>query len=66
MITAAISAAITAVLSFFGMTPSGKQLVAIVIAVKICVVIAIALIGSRFAKHKASKHEAPGDPPDSA
>jgi hypothetical protein len=52
VITAAISAAIVAVLSFFGLRPSAVQIGGIVVVVKICVVAAVALIGLRVSRRR--------------
>jgi amino acid transporter len=50
MITAALSAAVVAVLSAFGIKVGAAGLAAIVVTAKICVVAVIGLIGWRTAK----------------
>jgi hypothetical protein len=65
MLTSAITAAIAAVLSFFGIPP-GPYLVGVAIGVKVTIMAVIALLGWRALKKKkneASPPEPPGPAP---
>ena len=52
MITAAITAIITAVLGFFGHPPSAKTIGITVVVVKVCVVLLALVVGPKFFKKK--------------
>jgi hypothetical protein len=65
MITTAITAAITAVLSFFGIPP-GPYVAGIWIGVKICIVLLVTYGGFRAVKKhkaKAAAEQGPTEPP---
>jgi hypothetical protein len=65
MLTSAITAAIAAILSFFGIPP-GPYLVGVAIGVKVTIVATIALLGWRTLQKKkkeASPPESPGPAP---
>lgn len=57
MLTAAITAAIGAVLAFFGVEP-GPYLVGVAIGVKVVIVATVALFGARWAQKRAAKARA--------
>lgn len=52
MITAAITALITAVLGYFGISPSAKTIGITAVVVKILVVLSLVVIGPKFFKKK--------------
>jgi hypothetical protein len=61
MITAAITAAIGAILNFFGIEP-GPYLVGVAIVVKVIIVGAGVLFGARWAQRRAARRKPPVDP----
>jgi hypothetical protein len=63
VITTAITAAITAVLSFFGIPP-GPYVAGIWIGVKICVVLLVSYGGLRVLKKRKAKAAAEPRPPE--
>ena len=61
MITAAITAAIAAILGLFGIKP-GPYLVGVAIVVKVIIVGLTLLFGARWAKRRAAAKQPPVDP----
>ncbi|MES1157797.1 MAG: hypothetical protein ABUL67_01735, partial [Haliangium ochraceum] len=61
MLTAAITAAVAAVLSLFGIKP-GPYLVGVAIGVKITIVLVSLLVGARLMRRRAAAKAPP--PPD--
>ena len=68
MLTSAITAAIAAILGFFGIPP-GPYLVGVAIVVKVTIVAIVALLGWRTLQKKRKKEESEGkeaSPPESS
>jgi hypothetical protein len=68
MLTSAITAAIAAILSFFGIPP-GPYLVGVAIVVKVMIVAIVALLGWRTLqkkKKKEAREEKEASPPESS
>lgn len=63
MLTSAITAAIAAILSFFGVPP-GPYLVGVAIVVKVTIVGIVALLGWRAVQKKRKKEEREASPPE--
>ena len=65
MITAAISAAVIAILALFGVTPTKSQIAVVVVVVKILVVLAGLLVAGKVRKRQeaARAAEKQPDPP---
>jgi amino acid transporter len=61
MITAAITAAVAAILGLFGIKP-GPYLVGVAIVVKVIIVGLTLLFGARWAKRRAARQEPPAEP----
>lgn len=59
VITAALSAALVATLSFLGISLSPMQVAAVVVAMKVLVVLAVFLIGYRVKRKRAAQAEPP-------
>jgi hypothetical protein len=61
MITAAITAAVAAILGLFGIKP-GPYLVGVAIVVKVIIVGLTLIFGARWAQRRAARKEPPADP----
>jgi hypothetical protein len=65
MLTSAITAAVAAILSFFGIPP-GPYLVGVAVGVKVTIVATIALLGWRTLQKKKKKEAKEASPPESS
>jgi hypothetical protein len=63
MLTAAITAVVAAVLSFFGVEP-GPYLVGVAIGVKVALVLGGMLVGARWVQKRQARQASPAKPSD--